>query len=725
MDEGTGLLEHALARHRVLVTCGTGGVGKTTLSAALGIAAAREGRRVIVVTIDPAKRLVTSLGLEALGDEPRDLTAALRSLGPCTGELWALMPDTRRTFERFVESLAPEPAAADRVKQSRIFQIFAREYAGTNEYMAMEKLKALADEGRFDLIILDTPPSQNTLQFLEAPQLLARFFDERIIKWLVLPSNKIVSAAMRAALGMLERLTGAGFMKDLYELANSLFRVRAQFVANLSALLTLLRSPEVGFVLVASAERAQLEQVRSFVHEVRGKGFHFAGVLLNRLVSEIPHDPSPPSAPDSPSAEASASAAIADPGLQLLDALAHRETIALAQLAEYKELIVLARMPELARDVHSLPDLAVLAERLRRLWLALLFLGAGLLSQPPSALAASGPAPSTQQAERAATTGSASADEPRLLYQQGHEAYRRGAFADAVLPLTRLIARHPSGYGFTDAHLFLGLARLRLGEPQAALEPLRFYIQAQGQKIEGVLTRPFLAEALLVLGRYSEAEAVSREVLALSRSRAAPLESGTSALAEARTHALLQRAHAALGRGRRVAARALLGEASSAQTVLADSPLLLTYQHWLELWQLESDCLPMSQRGRARGNPGQPTAASEAEALAWAREERGCAEQALVPLIGVLRSSEAPYAASALSQWRRWINRMRERARAGGWGAPGSAANRELSDRLRLELDAWMTQARETLARSPLVRSEPEPGARAALLQQALEALTP
>jgi anion-transporting ArsA/GET3 family ATPase len=222
------LIDQVLKNKRVIITCGTGGVGKTTLSAALGIRAALQGKRTVVVTIDPAKRLATSLGLTQLGDQPTDLTPQIQATlekvrlndsnqlhhlpQKITGSLAAIVPDTRKTFENFVRELAPSETAAEKVIKNPIFQVFAKEFSGTNEYMALERLHSLYIQDQYDLIILDTPPTRNTLAFLEAPRLLAQFFDEKLIRWLVLPANKLVATGMKKAFSILEGLTGANFM---------------------------------------------------------------------------------------------------------------------------------------------------------------------------------------------------------------------------------------------------------------------------------------------------------------------------------------------------------------------------------------------------------------------------------------------------------------------------------------------------------------------------------
>lgn len=367
-------IDQILLNRRIIITCGTGGVGKTTVSAALALRAATLGRKAVVITIDPAKRLATSLGLKELGDSATDITPlakraytrakeAGKPVPPeFTGTLSALMPDTRRTWESFVHTLAPNPQLAERVIQNPIFQVFAKEFSGTNEYMALERVYTLDQMKQFDCIILDTPPSRNTLAFLDAPQLLAQFFDAGIIKYLVLPANKIVAAGMKKALGVLERLTGKGFMTHLFDFAQSLFEVRVGFIQNLKHITALLESRDVGFLLVAAPTPDTAPELRHFIESIREHRFHFDGVALNRTLSYF----------SITEAERDEVRRSTDPelkkALELLDALQARElkatealtqTIAeiLGNTRQYSESPLYAKLPELARDVHSVEDL--------------------------------------------------------------------------------------------------------------------------------------------------------------------------------------------------------------------------------------------------------------------------------------------------------------------------------------------------------------------------------
>jgi anion-transporting ArsA/GET3 family ATPase len=356
-------IDAILNRRKIIITCGTGGVGKTTLSAALGIRAALLGKRAVVVTIDPAKRLSTSLGLQGLGDHPTDLTpqiqAALeqaKALGldtpkKLTGTLAAIVPDTRKTFETFVQELAPSPEAAQRVMRNPIFQIFAKEFSGTNEYMALERLHALDTQGEYDCIILDTPPTRNTLAFLEAPKVLAQFFEEKLIRWLVLPANQILATGMKKALGILEKLTGASFMTHLFDFASGLFSVQIRFTANLKKINQLMESPQVGFLMVTTLSPTHEKEVDHFIQVLKNHHLHFEGVLFNRTLAYLKDEKSP--------TEVGAISAQSDSWREayaLIHALQERERRVISNFM-HKPIPVCAKLPELARDVHSVEDL--------------------------------------------------------------------------------------------------------------------------------------------------------------------------------------------------------------------------------------------------------------------------------------------------------------------------------------------------------------------------------
>jgi len=363
-------LESFFLKRKIVVTCGIGGVGKTTLSAALAVRAALSGRNAVVVTIDPAKRLATSLGLDpsqaAQGDlldiTPELLRAAKNAGAPTQkmGSLHALVPDARLTFENFVQGLADTEEARRKITENPIFQIFAREFSGANDYMAMESLHKLAQTSRFDLIVLDTPPSRDTLSFLKAPELLSRFFDDKLVNWLALPANKLVAGGVRKALGLLEKLTGGKFMTHLFDFAASIFEVRIRFAASLKKITALLSSEKVGFLLVATPDVATRRDTAHFIDSVRQLGFQFDGLALNRTLGYLPTE-SPEGGPNEGSKEGSMDAP-KEPreaeAMKAVEWLRQQEKISLQDVFPLLgPSAIHAVLPELARDIHSLEDL--------------------------------------------------------------------------------------------------------------------------------------------------------------------------------------------------------------------------------------------------------------------------------------------------------------------------------------------------------------------------------
>lgn len=346
-----------LLQRKIIITCGTGGVGKTTMSAALGIRAACHGLRTVVVTIDPAQRLATSLGLDSLSDQATDLTPRLKAAAEKSGSpspkgsLHAIMPDTRHTLENFFRSLSPSQAIADKMIQNPIFEIFGREFSGANEYMALERLDALVQANQYDCIILDTPPSRNTIAFLNAPKLLARLFDEGLIRWLVTPANKILAVGVRKAMGVLENLTGSGFIHHLLEFAQHLIQLQEKFTDKVRRVSSLLASEEVGFVMVTGAHPETLPEFRHFIEEIQKAQLHFDGLIVNRTLGTL----------DSPSVGTNPPSDLKK-ALTILTALQKREEKITRELEQQiqsnlKNPVFMVRAPELVRDVHSMEDL--------------------------------------------------------------------------------------------------------------------------------------------------------------------------------------------------------------------------------------------------------------------------------------------------------------------------------------------------------------------------------
>lgn len=341
MISNLNTLDEIIRARKIIVTCGTGGVGKTTLSAALGLRAAELGKKVLVITVDPAKRLATSLGLNALGNEPLDLTERVRDRNnqPISGKFSAVMPNTQQVFEEFVAAISPSEELAKKVLSNPIFQIFSTEFSGANEYMALERLHTFDRRGEYDLIVLDTPPSRNVLAFLDAPELLLKFFDEKLIQWLVVPANKIVGEAMKKAFQLVEKLTGDGFLTHLMEFAQAIFEVQHKFSSNLMRIRDLLKSDQVGFLLVTTPRFDNLKELDQFIGRLGERQYLFDGIAINRSIAHLENDNQS----------------------EIVASLKSLEDASIAKLASRLSAKIITRLPELARDVHSIKDLAYVA----------------------------------------------------------------------------------------------------------------------------------------------------------------------------------------------------------------------------------------------------------------------------------------------------------------------------------------------------------------------------
>jgi anion-transporting ArsA/GET3 family ATPase len=285
--DGPGL-ERLLERKEVCICGGSGGVGKTTASAAIAAGMAARGRKVAVVTIDPARRLADSLGLPELGNEER-----LVDPGPfeaagieMKGELWAMMLDAKRTFDEVVEWHAPDEQTRDAVLGNRIYQELSNAVAGSQEYMAMEKLHELHEQGRYDLLVLDTPPSRQALDFLDAPRRLSRFIDSRSLQLFTTPGRlglRVLGRGTGVLVSVLRRATGVDVLEDLSEFFRSFggmvegFRERAERV---NALLADSRST---FLVVTSPTPEAVDEAIFFHHRLLDSGLPFGRAIVNRL----------------------------------------------------------------------------------------------------------------------------------------------------------------------------------------------------------------------------------------------------------------------------------------------------------------------------------------------------------------------------------------------------------------------------------------------------------
>ena len=271
---------------RVLVCCGSGGVGKTTTAAALGLRAARRGRRVVVLTIDPARRLAQSMGLEELDNEPRTVPGALAAGRP--GELQAMMLDMRRTFDDMVLGHTT-PERAQTIFDNPFYQTISSSFSGTQEYMAMEKLGQLVASGRWDLVIVDTPPSRSALDFLDAPQRLSSFLDGRMIRLLGAPARaggrglrRLVGASFALFAKAVSTILGGQMLADASAFVQAFDTLFGGFQERAAATYALLRAPGTAFIVVAAPEPDALREAAYFVERLSAETMPLAGLVLNR-----------------------------------------------------------------------------------------------------------------------------------------------------------------------------------------------------------------------------------------------------------------------------------------------------------------------------------------------------------------------------------------------------------------------------------------------------------
>jgi anion-transporting ArsA/GET3 family ATPase len=281
-------IDRRIDGRRVLICAGSGGVGKTTTSAALAMGLAAQGKRVAVVTIDPAKRLADSLGLDELGNEPR-LVDPQRFAGhgiEMRGELWAMMLDAKHTFDELIAQLAPDERAREEVLSNRIYQELSSAVAGSQEFTAIAKLYELDRSGRFDVLVLDTPPSRNALDFLDAPDRLTSFLEGRALRVFLAPTGlaaKVMGRGTSMVFSVLKRVTGVDLLQDLSVFFRSLGGLLDGFRERAAGVKALLADPATTFLIVSSPEREPVEEAIFFAGKLSEAGMPFGGLIVNRV----------------------------------------------------------------------------------------------------------------------------------------------------------------------------------------------------------------------------------------------------------------------------------------------------------------------------------------------------------------------------------------------------------------------------------------------------------
>jgi anion-transporting ArsA/GET3 family ATPase len=350
-------------RSSVIVCCGSGGVGKTTTAAVLGLEAARRGRRAVVVTIDPARRLADALGLaDGLGAEPQRIDLADDS----PGELWAMMLDTAATFDGIVRANAENEEQVERILGNRFYRNIAGALSGTQEYMAAETLHALHGDDRFDLVVVDTPPSRNALDFLEAPGVLSRFLDHRLFKLLMLPAKgglKVIGTATQPILRAIGKVVGSDVLADSVAFFQAFAGMETGFRERADEVIALIRAPGTSFVVVASARHDTIAEAVWFVDQLIEQGVGVTAAIVNRAHPEFG---------GGTAADASRAAAATDDSVLAalwcnvadLRTLRERELDVIGPLAAAAGSDRVVVLPLLARDVHDLAGLRTIAAHL-------------------------------------------------------------------------------------------------------------------------------------------------------------------------------------------------------------------------------------------------------------------------------------------------------------------------------------------------------------------------
>lgn len=359
-------LATAVADAHILVTTGAGGVGKTTVAAALGLDGARQGRRVLVMTIDPARRLAQAMGLATLASQPQQV-----DVGDAPGRLDAMMLDMQSTFDTLIDRHATTPARARAIKANRIYQTLSSTLSGTQEYMAMEKLHELHDEGRYDLLVIDTPPTRSALDFLDAPQRMTSFLEGRLLTALLKPAmatsrgiGRFVNAGATTFMRVAGKVTGMDLLEDLADFFANFEGMYEGFKERADAVLTLLREPSSQFVVVASPQPPPLREARFFLDRMQQEGLHAAGVVVNRM------HPLPPGGRDVDELRHVAEQLDDQAQRGIVELLADTAALAGRERRDVDAALygrtpaAVVEVPMLRRDVHDLSSLSTIADHL-------------------------------------------------------------------------------------------------------------------------------------------------------------------------------------------------------------------------------------------------------------------------------------------------------------------------------------------------------------------------
>jgi anion-transporting ArsA/GET3 family ATPase len=379
-------IEGLFASKEIAIACGSGGVGKTTTAAArAAMAAVHQGGKVLVLTVDPARRLANALGLEGFGNvETRVEAEAFKTSGVRPrGELWAAMLDTKQSWDDLVRRHAPDAATAKRILSNPLYQNISGKFVQSHDYIAMERLYEIHLEGNFDLIVVDTPPTRSAIDFIEAPQRMAEFFSSRLLRLLIAPyRSRMVNLATRPFYQVADRVLGSQFLEDIAEFFILFQTMYSGFVERARAVERVLHDSRTTFVVVSTLEAAPVREAEFFIRVLSAKRFHLGALVLNKVLPDFLLDEDAERRANRLCDDASELAATnglpaalgtdREQLARVLYEVGHNfrnfHVVARREAAQRKELAVrpdvVATAPEFEADIHDLPGLLRLGEQI-------------------------------------------------------------------------------------------------------------------------------------------------------------------------------------------------------------------------------------------------------------------------------------------------------------------------------------------------------------------------
>jgi anion-transporting ArsA/GET3 family ATPase len=379
-----GSIEQLLAAKEIVIHCGSGGVGKTTTAAAVAaMAAVHHGGKVLVVTVDPAKRLANALGLEAFGNiETRVPHQAFLDAGvEPRGELWAAMLDTKQSWDDLVRRHAPDPVTRDAILANPLYKNITGRFVQSHDYIAMERLYEIHASGRFDLIIVDTPPTRNAIDFLEAPERMADFFSSRLLRWLTVPArSRVLTFASKPFYSVADRILGSKFLEDIAEFFLLFQTMYKGFVARAEAVTRTLADKRTTFVVVSTLESAPVHEAEFFIDALDERKLHLGAVVLNKVLPAWFLDEGATQAAKALSADSTRIAKVVPPEVGPPDQVARvlhevGESFLNFQVVAKREAEIRAELsaaPEVVASVpyfdHDITDLAGLLQLGEQIW---------------------------------------------------------------------------------------------------------------------------------------------------------------------------------------------------------------------------------------------------------------------------------------------------------------------------------------------------------------------